>query len=860
MPSSIISFACLCLLTPISRPHAADGGDLSILMIKRASELRKQRQAAQTQVNLEASGRHHVESRATERSRYAHNNDLISRAKKVVLVEKKEATPAGKPPLYTDTKTSYVADLTIPIKDERGNSITHQTVQISFTQGDKPIAYHFPYNGAIASIGGVWQDKPNQVIQEVKDGVVTLPRVPLPATVAVTLPGDQESAEWRIEGDMYSRPLEIPDKAKGKELPGSKKSDPIIYTKLKGQKVGIKVVHITEELAIVLPEPVTLRREVADFIMPKPRFIAVARDAKSTLTIGSKQEGQQGLQKEDDGQAWHFRIRRNELSKDDTLVLQSDTPNGSFGGSIDLGQPNYYEVNTLKAPDLVLEAVPSRGIYFAGKPVDEAFPLSPIQWQGKLLTGNEALAMLGVSERDPKKNKNIVVVDPTAGKNHRGRYGRWFRLLDKGLELRCRYDPDSQLPSPPLPASKDNGLVEAIRIISHEGGQIGDALYVGAARDDIANAFGPPDPPLAHLEEIGLDTPAKVSLAAFGDKSIAAWTDTYLYGGIRIGYVGDRVSWFEIARPVSMLYDGARAFVPDEARKVFLGEVKGDSSNATSAFRRALAASLRSLSGMTQIQQREQADYALTGFVSTSKRSEQAYHKYTVEVVYYDNKGKKQKKYEDREEGFKCDEAYASVNMSIELTDLKTDKRVTVPVDALSGAENGPHKQGEHCRADPDSLLDSLLSAGRMQSQFLRPLNRIASSESNILGTVLAVNYDSGQILINLGSKQGIHDKSTAGSEVTELSLLLADSVDLKTGEAVNLDKAKLLAGYDWRTGKRMVEWLEVQKVGEDWCVAKLKRKSQPFNNTVDAFGQIPRLLDAGSGLVRVRIAAKKGK
>jgi hypothetical protein len=161
----------------------------------------------------------------------------------------------------------------------------------------------------------------------------------------------------------------------------------------------------------------------------------------------------------------------------------------------------------------------------------------------------------------------------------------------------------------------------------------------------------------------------------------------------------------------------------------------------------------------------------------------------------------------------------------------------------------GSHEEGRRCAApDVDDAIRQAATGGNWTREVTNALTDVA----DMVGTVVAVNYDTCEILINLGEENGIRSK--ADGEGTEFAMYLLDEVDPKTGHFAGRMDDQCVIGPEFR------EWLEVQRVGRNWCVAQPKQRERLTGRTITSVGMIHRVFEPGSGLVRVRVTSKRGK
>lgn len=603
-------------------------------------------------------------------------------------------------------------------------------------------------------------------------------------------------------------------------------------------------VNYTLQFEVQAAEKVEVRREVADFRLPKDVGLPALAMKTPRLYLGEEL-----LSLRDAGEHWAFRAKRDNLgNRDAKFILEYELNGLGFGGEVSAGRlspQSFYNTNGNQLPKAIvsLESVAEGSVVLAGRQVDDAFPLSPLYW---LASGNASSARmalnLGSSLQAMLKSTTPMRPEIAGPGKEKLRYGMWYTAPGAGLAIRTRCD-NPKLGDQVLPGEGEGGLIEAIRVIGGDAStnNIAGVLHIGADRDAIVAAFGPPDtiPTEAHEALFGKDDKAR---AVLGDpKKFEYWDETFLYGGVRVKWKGTKVKWYEVARPVALLYNGTRAFVPPQPISVAFNIQTSRTSDDSLAepVKRVLETAFDRASGVNSSS--SSADWQVSADVQATASRRPAERKIRVRVGK-NSKGKDV--YEDRTERY-------------------TELTVRVAVKFTARDREGKEKTANWTKADSrdeassssSDILDWIVSNRRGVTDISDTLEkeaaRFVTGLSNVTGTVLAVNAQDGTMLINLGKRHGVQ---TGGA--MDFELFLAHRVNPRTGIADPGAKVKLI-GED--VGKA---WVEAIKVGDDWSIAQVKMRSGIMGDvgsrTRTAYEVIPRLIDPGSGVLRVRIAPRR--
>lgn len=801
------------------------------------------------------------------------NRGRVASAPEIVV--KKQVTSAVKNHIeYVDTKltdTQYLANVTIRVVSDRSDAAPLPDLPVAYVQRSKheslPLMLFRPESGSHN------RQKAPAVQRTSPKGMIVVKDVAVPSTISVSLPKEARD-QWSIDSEKgEGEDIAIVGEGSGPIIRSDQKWKLISSTK-KGNKIYRTYKKSeTRRLNITADEPVVVRREVADFVMPRMIDIASLRGQTPSFYIGDQE-----IKPEDGGPNWRFRIKRDLLSDENAkLAINYQTNHGEFFGEMNVAKPDFYQDNQLPAPVVSLESFPENSVVVANKPVDETYRISPMQVLTSSgadeITGQDALQALGVSKiasvSDPgeavKKQLTEYRFVPGPGKED-GRYGEWIVLNDRGIVLRCRWDPDEGNAGKTgkgrkfLPGRKSDGLLEAIRVTKPEGGSVAGVLRVGATKQEVFDAFGSPDrSDIDPYQILDMQSSNDRGRSMFGDKDLEGWDDSYLYGGIRIKWEAGQVKWFEIARPVQLLYNGTKAFNPPEGKAIYVADVRGPDTYSN-RIRVDLMSFVSKASGVQLASSEADADMILAASYNLDVQEGMTYHQHKVKVPKRDRKGKIEydkkgnMKTEDQwvNESFQCPSVTATASLNATLTDRATSGIERISLPASSSSDSGPHTEGQVCvRPSARSAIEGALSGkNTSEKSWQRSFVNAVARGVNTSGTVIAVNYKTGQMLINLGENNGIHEK---GDEGTEMWLFLLTDVDVKTGVPKgDLNDTKLIGGK----GK---SWLEVQKVGPTWCVVQPKTKDGMGHTTTD-WGVIPRIVDPGSGLVRVQVVPKRGR
>ena len=605
------------------------------------------------------------------------------------------------------------------------------------------------------------------------------------------------------------------------------------------------------------PENVPVLREYATFELAK----APAGDTPKSLESAEPRvfvgDSPVSLEDAPDHKSWSFRVKREDIGEKEKpcdFVVQYEQGDFGYGGRIHSTAHDFYSVNPLTNEGVKLESVKEAKVTLAGQPISEGGShLSPIYWYKKdsedapkLVTGNSALEGLG-AKITPAYWPKI--------KNDKYRYGGWLQLKDKGLALRVRSDNGFDV----LPAEKENGIVEAIRVLRPEGGDIGETVRVGATKSDVLATLGRPDVPLssAQLQALGLaGSPKEVNLALFGDATYEAWDDSFLYGGIRIKWdAGDRVKWFEIARPIQLLYQGTRAFNPIEPDSLFCKVITA-SGDEDGGLEREVKSGFERAAGTKTVNSEADASVVVTAHISevqTAKGELVAQTSFTdkkgktyITPAHYDWTGFLTVRFTVTEKGVQTHTLAWSVSSGYS---QKVDVSDSTAVEQVRMACLSPQNRGQ--------IRDLEEMNGKSNTRYVslgQAAQRAATFGSHISATVLAVNHQTGAMLLNIGSKQGVRP---GGEMNLELKLLHrvnpSDGAALNGAQGISLDGSK----------NKESHWIEVlEGVGEDWCVARpmTLKKTLLGNKSGEDFAIMPALVDPGSGLARAYIQSSLGR
>jgi len=478
------------------------------------------------------------------------------------------------------------ADVTVPVVDER--SMPVRNLQLTAT-----VTHEADASGP-ERVG-----TPVPVITD-DNGYVKLSGVQFPAHIDFTLPGaggeaitfetnlrgpntvSMSAGEVVVQGTRFT-------KVNDRTADGEPISGPVTPTdrpNVKAQTVTYKF----KQYVAYKSDALMTKRQVVDFRIPKPANASGFAPGSLKVFRGDTPVGVR-----DDGDSWALRVPRKEAVGDAncdgqgsvatpaTFTVRGSTPAAYFARDIAVKDINIYEENVLPQAVLSLVSLRPNSVNIGGSPVGDSFRLSPYFWAhrgaGQLfgkedtdfahpdeISGRVALSMLGIRNMpkadDDSNHESKHFFQVPGPSNERYRFGQWIWLLDHGLGLRCRPEAEHRTSGRTstgrvLPAPEDFGILEGIRFITRTAGDIGGVVAVGASRTQVYAALGPPDDSLSSIEsKLGIGIAAEKSRNLLGSPDIECEDEAFFGGAIKVKWDGSVVKWFEIARPIQMLYAG----------------------------------------------------------------------------------------------------------------------------------------------------------------------------------------------------------------------------------------------------------------------------------------------------------------
>lgn len=690
----------------------------------------------------------------------------------------------------------------------------------------------------------------SDVVTTDANGSISLTDVSVPSALSVKLADDPSASDLRFDAGETVIPVAKPTADQIRTAkPIGKASPPKIVGFETINRKKVKIWRVDREYLIEIKKSIEVRREVAEFIIPKPSLASSGAIVK--VFLGDAGDKSKGLPLEEVDQNWRVRVQRGALSGPGKFIVRCEQRGFSFGGEATFEDPDCYRLNRANFPALKLESVAQGAVNVLGKPVSDSYPISPFHWTRsgasggsgtvELVTGKKALEVLGLAESKDKKVFERKYKKPD--------FGEWLVFPQQGIWLHTRFEPNASVAGQLkdnmkfLPGLDQHGLLESVRFTKSEAGSVGDVFRVGASKADIVAFMGEPDKDPADIaQRLKLGEGATRSEKLYGDKTIECWDDTFLHGGIRVKWANGQVAWFEIARPVQLLFDGTRAFVPGTAPTVYLESVEGTASDRDRV--EAMCSSfLKTGSGVRAVNDPSAADFRVR--VRFSIASEKTHERHQYYRKYRDSKGKERGEY--RDEGFECEQAFGRANFAFDLIGRDGNKIDGVVWTNTSAATSqSSHSEHKVCRASELAAREDSLYG--QEAKLRRLVGDMCTRASDMTGAVLAVNYVSGEMLINLGAQQGV--QGSGNSEVTEMDAFIVDEVNPNTGATMaDLEPHRVV-------GKNFKEWIEVLQVGPNWCIAKPVKKDG-IGHTILSHAALIRLVDPASGLLRVKLSPK---
>lgn len=657
----------------------------------------------------------------------------------------------------------------------------------------------------------------------------------------------------------------------------------------------LKYCSIDEDLGY-RPPPIAgvkVRREVVDFKIAKPQMAKTDSD-NTVLSVGGA--GQQVAMAQSEN-AWNLRVRRDALQSSGFFVLQLETDQASFASTVPYFAPDPYSMNVLSTPYWTLESVKRVSLV----PAVGTGRISPFNVRsgdtiavltGRVPPGKQPILAkrIGIESILSEIRGGLQLSDPLEPYSPENRqltvYGEWYRLPEFGVELRFRSDKDHAKSEqqdqggnikPPfvLPSKKHSiGILEAVRVTGPQGGSIGDVLRVGSTKTAIRQNWGEPDTRLREMHRrLGMSDPVSLAAGLYGridgasqghvDYGIGAWDETYLEGGIRIKYdESDRVKWFEVCRPIELLENGMLISQPNRRQRVYVLEpsVLQSYEKYTDQFRASIdrlflrSASTSAQDGLIGVVERvvdpRDADFKIhliLSRVSTSSESRRHSYRSITSIGI-----------REVQETFDCPDN-ATVSVTIDAIVMFSDGTNRSISWTVSKSETRNHVKGRKCKAiDHDVLLQSLFEDNEIL--YARLSDLFHDELSVIVGSVMAVNYRSGSVYLNVGKKHGVQvGKDSRGRNVnTHFAVYSLIEVDPRIGAQPEVMSQLVLLGRDPSTGS-LKQVLEVQEVGDDWCIAAPKTfvrtgKAMDMHWQIDWMNGLSRIFDPSSGLLRAKI------
>ncbi len=298
---------------------------------------------------------------------------------------------------------------------------------------------------------------------------------------------------------------------------------------------------------------------------------------------------------------------------------------------------------------------------------------------------------------------------------------------------------------------------------------------------------------------------------------------------------------------------------------------------------------------------RQEADYLLAPDVQVESELSDQDHMQNVEVEYYNEKGEKKKKTQERK-AHTDDVLRVTTRLTCGIVKIDPEDRrqeIARVAGTVTRTSGGPDAPGHRADDSPIRIRRSQVRALEARLATISgtsaesALARRIVNLCRVQGPVMEIDRKANRITVGLGSEDGIQPKEFPGG-VTEMDLYartghLAEytyedpgtgtfyTVDRKSASArpdspstwVYLEedvpqgtRRRALTGPDVKTliplGERVDGWAEVQELGADSCTVALKRKGD-FGRTVDDTKALARIPDLQTTQVVARVRGKRG-
>jgi hypothetical protein len=408
---------------------------------------------------------------------------------------------------------------------------------------------------------------------------------------------------------------------------------------------------------------------------------------------------------------------------------------------------------------------------------------------GVLSTDDQVEKALGKRPKDnPKKNLNLIFDE----KDGLTDGSEWWVYPKFGLAVKER----------PAQRDKDLHLTERIRLLAPGGGDI-SGIKVGSTVEELRAQLG--DPQVADAPPIPADR--------FAPKT--AHVDSYLDDGLRFGHDGQKVVWIDIARPTELLEKGTISFAPGERARVFVKEFKpwsGASPRLNMSSEEGFKNYLRRLPSIEVVDSPDDADLLLSARVTNfTFDKDQAFgsvipYEYSCQTtLQYDLQDVATGKYIAQNKTV-TGESKASFRKEI-YEAIAAAVGLKVIVGGNLG-DYGPWVIGGALIYDLKHKMQKAANRcpGISERQVFDNLTQQINGDVDYRAQVTDIDYRSGRITLDVGSRDGVH-ASTAGQPF---------EFEISAADVPLLDKSEDGRDADYYTAV-------VREVRDDSCVCELR-------------------------------------
>jgi hypothetical protein len=412
----------------------------------------------------------------------------------------------------------------------------------------------------------------------------------------------------------------------------------------------------------------------------------------------------------------------------------------------------------------------------------------------------------------------------------------WWKFDDPGVWYKLR----------PLPSLQAGGkrapvVVERIRLISAQAGSVG-GVTVGSPAEEVDKALGTAQNP----NDKRVISPEDAAAGA---------VDAYMDRGLRVCRVDGKVKWLEVARPTPLLTAGTTAFTPRHPTRLYVRRFQGHKGILLEKLED-LKAYLRQTNAVTLVDNEEDADLILEARVTDFTGKKEAAlgimpYKYscTTRLAY--------SLYEPGGKPIQDSDGSPIDNKTVEESTTADYSRDALLVAIIPIFSEGIVKSDLlkwalriYGVAKLIRTLDSVsravnrcptISARQAFGHMISDINRA----SDFLAGVTDVDYASGQVVLNVGSTNGVRvNKEDQPSEFE----LFIDGNPLPVKESK--DRGEYYSAV-------------VTEVREHECVCEIQKVTREVRGSVEIVkgkvdpAYLKMLLDPATGLVTARAGVR---